>query len=194
MTEHRLPGALCNVWLPDVFPLDSVQTGFLEYWHHSRPFVGGVPLREERYRAEQLAPFLGDLIVAEPWGDDFRARLCGTRLVDAWGYDITGRLLSEVPDRRRMVFGRIITLRALAEREPVAAAFEGTLDFPTGFRCVAVPVQSRSGLQILHHVVPVGPQLPAPPDPRAGLPHPAESWRTGGRPAASGDIPACGSL
>lgn len=77
------------------------------------PKLGSLCRLWEAKRGNRLAPSRSDFTVTElrPWighlmvidvlgaGQDFRYRLYGTDLVDIFGFDLTGRLVSEVADR-----------------------------------------------------------------------------------------------
>jgi len=57
------------------------------------------------------------LVVDVQGGGQYRYRLCGTRLSDAYGYDLTGRSLDEMPDptyreRVRQSYDEAVTARA----------------------------------------------------------------------------------
>lgn len=84
---------------PDQVSLDDIThvslRGFYAFWR-SRAESGRVPDRD-RFPVEDLGPWLGNIQIVEvvDGGRDFRHRLIGTRIVEAVGRDLTGRLVSE---------------------------------------------------------------------------------------------------
>src|SRR5262245_27250689 len=75
--------------------------GLYQLWHSKR---GGrfAPARVD-IRAEQLQPWLGNLILLDviDGGKDFRYRLFGSVIAREAGFDLTGKFLSDYPIESR---------------------------------------------------------------------------------------------
>jgi hypothetical protein len=90
----------------------------LEAWRTQRLADGFVVGRDVPSRA--LAPVLRNLIVYEPQGRDFRARLAGSALIRRFGCDITGLKLSELFDSEAFEHHRAMMAEVLATDSPRA--------------------------------------------------------------------------
>ena len=110
-------------WDPDEddLPLPALRV-LLAWWRARRPREGGLPPVAARIDPLELRPALGHLMTMDvlPAAADFRYRLFGTVVAERSGFDLTGKLVSEVPGPRDAVIWFLATYGAAAlERAPL---------------------------------------------------------------------------
>jgi hypothetical protein len=131
-------------------PTHSAAKALLAYWQSKAP-VDGLPLRKDIVAAE-IPRLLSNLMIIEPVADgsDWKYRLVGTALAERYGFDWTGKLLTELLDAA--------TAPAIVQfYNDVAAA--RTAAIVTGrvqtqgrehivYECVALPILGSDGASV----------------------------------------------
>ena len=104
--------------LPDALRADAVLVAALRYWRASRagratPGHDTIdPLRIPRR-------VLPHVILVDVQGERFRYRLVGTRMVEQWGEDFTGRYLDEITSGEYGAYITSLVRRSAQTRAPV---------------------------------------------------------------------------
>jgi hypothetical protein len=104
-------------WEPDDADLPLPALRFLLAWWRKRvPRGGGLPPASAPLDPLELRPALGHLMTMDvlPGAGDFRYRLFGTIIAERSGFDLTGKLASEVPAPRDAVLWFLATYGAAA--------------------------------------------------------------------------------
>lgn len=118
----------------------------LEFWH-ARGDGQGVPAWSD-FDVVGLRQWLGDinLIEAVDDGNDFFFRIYGTRLAEAMGFDMTGKRVSQLSDRRLVGMSLTLYRTVLAQGAPQFMFHRApTSTVQRYWLRLAMPVASRDG-------------------------------------------------
>lgn len=109
-------------WNPDADALPNSELRFLlDWWRERAGRAGELPAAGLKLDPLALRPVLGYLMTLDAVeGGDFRFRLYGSKIAQRAGFDMTGRLVSEIPSPADTVGFFLATYRAVqAERVPL---------------------------------------------------------------------------
>lgn len=129
----------------DALHIDTLQK--LHDYFHARQIGGALPV--EAFDPVDLGPLLGDLQLLDvvEGGRDFRYRVHGTRSAGRAGFDMTGKLVSEMPTRpivRALVTAVYRTVATL--RVPVAMVHRAPIEITQAYwHRLALPMVAAGG-------------------------------------------------
>ncbi len=119
---------------------DSTLLGLFELWQRKRK-TRALPARAD-FSHQELRPWFGRLVLlqAVDGGADFRFRLMGMNLVSEVGFDHTGGLMSELPNKTLIPHFLAVHREALRRRTPILAEHKPEVDTVKRRRRLILPL------------------------------------------------------